>query len=190
MGFVRCPPATALQPFGTCRASSLAVFAAADDSDMNFMVGHDLRNAAYIQWLMNILSEEQWTRMFGTVPGMNEERAGDAAEVCLLNFDFTTLCPYEFRRFGDPRGNYAGFECSLRSLAGHTSTKSIAEKCTTSITITGGLRGGRNDRFVLGPPNRCDHSFLMTTDYNTALKLTRRGLLCRQTLRWSRRMRF
>ena len=62
-GFIRCPPT--------------------NEYDMNFLVGNGLGNAVYCQWLKHTLSETQWNRMFDNPQSVNEERAGDAVEVCL-----------------------------------------------------------------------------------------------------------
>ncbi|CAE7212274.1 unnamed protein product [Symbiodinium sp. CCMP2592] len=43
----------------------------------------DLGNAVYSQWLKHVLTEDQWNRMFEGATSINEERAGDAVEVCL-----------------------------------------------------------------------------------------------------------
>ena len=55
--------------------------------------------------------------MFDHSQTVNEERAGDAVEVCLATLYFTTLFPVEFRFWGDPFENYAGLEHSIRSFA-------------------------------------------------------------------------
>ena len=52
--------------------------------------------------------------MYGDCEEVNEERAGDAVEILLLYF--ATLCPYEFRLWGDPYENYGGLESSLRAF--------------------------------------------------------------------------
>ena len=89
-----------------------------NDFDMNFLVGNDLGNAVYCQWLRHTLSEEQWNRMFDHSQSVNEERAGDAVEVCLATLYFTTLFPFEFRFWGDPsRTMPVCLEHSIRSFA-------------------------------------------------------------------------
>ena len=50
-GFIRCPPAVAVQQFLNRKASSLSVVMGANNYDMNFLVGNDLGNAVYSQWL-------------------------------------------------------------------------------------------------------------------------------------------
>ena len=89
----------------------------ANDYDMNFLVGNDLGNAVYSRWLKYTLSEEQWNRMFDHPQSVNEERAGDAVEVCLATLYLSTLFPVEFRFWGDPFENYSGLEHSIRSFA-------------------------------------------------------------------------
>ena len=116
-GFIRCPPAVAAQRFIQRKGSSLSVVTGVNDYDMNFLVGNDLGNAVYCQWLRHTLSEEQWNRVFDNPQSVNEERAGDAVEVCLATLYFTTLFPVEFRFWGDPFENYAGLEHSIRSFA-------------------------------------------------------------------------
>ena len=64
-----------------------------NDYDMNFLVGNDLGNAVCCQWLRRTLSEEKWSRVFDHSQSVNEERAGDAVEVCLATLYFTTLFP-------------------------------------------------------------------------------------------------
>ena len=118
-GFIRCPPAVAVQKFLNRKGSSLSVVMGTNDYDMNFLVGNDLNdlgNAVYNQWLKHTLSEEQWNRAFDHSP-VNEERAGDAVEVCLATLYLATLFPVEFRFWGDPFENYAGLEHSIRSFA-------------------------------------------------------------------------
>ena len=88
-----------------------------NDYDMNFLVGNDLGNAVYSQWLKHTLSEEQWSRTFDHSQSVNEERAGNAVEVCLATLYLATLFPVEFRFWGDPFENYAGLEHSIRSFA-------------------------------------------------------------------------
>ena len=63
-GFIRCPPAVAVQKFINRKGSSLSVVMGANDYDINFLVGNDLGNAVYSQWLKHTLSETQWNRMF------------------------------------------------------------------------------------------------------------------------------
>ena len=116
-GFIRCPPAVAVQKFLNRKGSSLSVVMGANDYDMNFLVGNDLGNAVYNQWLRHTLSEEQWKRTFDHSQSVNEERAGDAVEVCLATLYLATLFPVEFRFWGDPFENYAGLEHSIRSFA-------------------------------------------------------------------------
>ena len=116
-GFIRCPPAVAVQKFLNRKGSSLSVVMGANDYDMNFLVGNDLGNAVYSQWLKHTLSEEQWNRTFDHSQSVNEERAGDAVEVCLATLYLATLFPVEFRFWGDPFENYAGLEHSIRSFA-------------------------------------------------------------------------
>ena len=94
-GFIRCPPAVAVQKFLNRKGSSLSVIMGTNDYDMNFLVGNDLGNAVYCQWLRHTLSEEQWNRMFDHPQSVNEERAGHAVEVCLATLYFTTLFPVE-----------------------------------------------------------------------------------------------
>ena len=60
-GFVRCPPAHAVQMYKQSRGSSLRVVMGTNKYDLNFPAGHDLGNAV----LKHIMSESQWTRMFG-----------------------------------------------------------------------------------------------------------------------------
>ena len=116
-GFIRCPPAVAIQKFISKKGSSLSVVMGTNDYDMNFLVGNDLGNAVYRQWLKYTLSEEQWNRMFGHQQSVNEERAGDAVEVCLPTLYLSALFPVEFRFWGDSFENYAGLEHSIRSFA-------------------------------------------------------------------------
>ena len=116
-GFIRCPPAVVAQKFLNRKGSSLSVVMGANDYDMNFLVGNDLGNAVYNQWLRHTLSEEQWNRAFDHPQSVNEERAGDAVEVCLATLYLATLFPVEFRFWGDPFENYAGLEHSIRSFA-------------------------------------------------------------------------
>ena len=85
---------------------------AANTYDICFIAGNDLGNAVYGQWLKHSLTEDQWSRMFGRVTTVNEERAGDAAEVCLAMLFFAALYPHEFKMRGDPCENYAGLEHS------------------------------------------------------------------------------
>ena len=85
---------------------SLSVMMAANTYDNCFIAGNDLGNAVYGQWLKHIMTEEPWSRMFGGSATVNEERAGDAVEVCLVMLYFATLCPREFRMWGDPYDNY------------------------------------------------------------------------------------
>ena len=91
-GLIRCPPAVAVQKFLNRKGSSLSVLMGTNDYDydMKFLVGNDLGNAVYCQWLKHTLSEEQWNRMFDNSQSVNEERAGDAVEVCLATLYFTT----------------------------------------------------------------------------------------------------
>ena len=116
-GFIRCPPAVAVQKFLNRKGSSLSVIMGTNDYDMNFLVGNDLGNAVYNQWLKHTLSEEQWNRAFDHSQSVNEERAGDAVEVCLATLYLATLFLVEFRFWGDPFENYAGLEHSIRSFA-------------------------------------------------------------------------
>ena len=116
-GFIRCPPAVAVQKFLNRKGSSLSVVMGTNDYDMNFLVGNDLGNAVYNQCLRHTLSEEQWNRTFDHSQSVNEERAGDAVEVCLATLYLATLFPVEFRFWGDPFENYAGLEHSIRSFA-------------------------------------------------------------------------
>ena len=116
-GFIRCPPAVAAQKFLNRKGSSLSVVMGTNDYDMNFLVGNDLGNAVYNQWLKHTLSEEQWNRAFHHSQSVNEERDGDAVEVCLGTLYLATLFPVEFRFWGDPFENYAGLEHSIRSFA-------------------------------------------------------------------------
>ena len=90
-GFIRCPPAVAVQKFLNRKGSSLSVVMGANDYDMNFLVGNDLGNAVYNQWLRHTLSEEQWKRTFDHSQSVNEERAGDAVEVCLATLSCDAL---------------------------------------------------------------------------------------------------
>ena len=62
-----------------------------NDYDMNFIVGHDLGNAVYSQWLKHLLTGTQRTRMLADSPSVNEDRAGGAVEVCLALLDFAAL---------------------------------------------------------------------------------------------------
>ena len=112
-GFIRCPPAVAIQKFISKKGSSLSVVMGTNNYDMNFLVGNDLGNAVYSQCLKYTLSEEQWNRMFDHQQSVNEERAGDAVEVCLSTLYLSTLFPVEFRFWGDPFENYAGLEHSI-----------------------------------------------------------------------------
>ena len=48
---------------------------------------------------------------------VNEERAGDAVEVCLATLYLATIFPVEFRFWRDPFENYAGLEHSIKSFA-------------------------------------------------------------------------
>ena len=96
-GFIRCPPAVVVQKFLNRKGSSLSVVMGANDYDMNFLVGNDLGNAVYSQWLRHTLSEEQWNRVFDHPRLVNEERAGDAVEVCLATLYLATIFPVEFR---------------------------------------------------------------------------------------------
>ena len=89
----------------------------ANDYDMNFLVGNDLGNAVYSQWLRPTLSEEQWNRAFDHPRLVNEERAGDAMKVCLARLYLTTIFSMEFRFWGDPFENCAGLEQSIRSFS-------------------------------------------------------------------------
>ena len=116
-GFIRCPPAVVAQKFLNSKGSSLSVVMGANDYDMNFLVGNDLGNAVYNQWLRHTLSEDQWNRAFDHPQSVNEERAGDAVEVCLATLYLATIFPVEFRFWGDPFENYAGLEHSIRSFA-------------------------------------------------------------------------
>ena len=121
-GFIRCPPAVVAQKFLNRKGSSLSVVMGANDYDMNFLVGNDLGNAVYNQWLRHTLSEEQWNRAFDHPQSVNEERAGDAVEVCLATLYLATIFPVEFRFWGDPFENYAGLEhsqivCRIRRLS-------------------------------------------------------------------------
>ena len=79
-----------MQKFINRKGSSLSVVMGANDYDMNFLVGNDLGNAAYSQWLKHTLSETQWNRMFEGPQPVNEERA---VEVCLATLYFATLYP-------------------------------------------------------------------------------------------------
>ena len=80
-GLIRCPPAVAVQKFLNRKGSSLSVIMGTNDYDMNFLVGNDLGNAVYNQWLKHTLSEEQWNRAFDH----------DAVEVCLATLYLATL---------------------------------------------------------------------------------------------------
>ena len=73
-GFIRRPPAVVAQKFLNRKGSSLSVVMGANDYDMNFLVGNDLGNAVYNQWLRHTLSEEQWNRAFDHPQSVNEER--------------------------------------------------------------------------------------------------------------------
>ena len=116
-GFIRCLPAVAIQKFINGRGGSLSVIMGTNEYDVNFLVGNDLGNAVYCQWLKHTLSEAQWDRMCDDPQSVNEERAVDAVEVCLATLYFTALYPVEFRFWGDPFENYAGLEHSIRCIA-------------------------------------------------------------------------
>ena len=74
--FVRCPPAVAVQKFTGKRGSSLSVVMGINEHDLNFIVGRDLGKAVYSEWLKYVMSEEEWSRMFGNSQIVNAERAG------------------------------------------------------------------------------------------------------------------
>ena len=99
-GFVRCPPAIATQAYKEGRGASLSVLMTANTYDLCFVTGKDLGNAIYGQWIKHIMTGEQRSRMFGGVSSANEERAGDAIEVCLAMLFFATLYPHEFKMRG------------------------------------------------------------------------------------------
>ena len=90
-GFVRCLPAIAMQSFKEGKGGSLSVLMAPNTYDICFVAGNDLGNAVYGQWLRHILTEDQWSRVFGGMATVNAERAGDAVEVCLAMLFFATL---------------------------------------------------------------------------------------------------
>ena len=48
-GFVRCPPAHAVQMYKQGRGSALSMVMGTNDYDLNFLTGHDLGNAVYSQ---------------------------------------------------------------------------------------------------------------------------------------------
>ena len=121
-----------MQAYKEGRGASLSVLMTASTYNLCFITGNDLGNAIYGQWLKHILTEDQWSRMFGGVSAVNEERAGDAVEVCLAMLFFATLYPHKFKMWGDPYENHAGIEHSLRSFA----------MTTGFIPTTGTQRGG------------------------------------------------
>ena len=103
-----------------CTSRSLRVVMGTNKHNLNFPAGHDLGNAVYSQLLKHIMSESQWTRMFGDHAGVSDERAGDAVEIYCAILYFATVYPYEFATWWDPQEGYAGMEHSLRSLAAIT----------------------------------------------------------------------
>ena len=141
---------------------------------MNYMIGHDLGNVVYTQWLMHILTEDQWTRMFGQGQAVNEERSGDAVEICLAVLYFATLYPYEFRHWGNPYENYAGMETSLRSFASMTGymETSKSQRSVPSAPLSPEVEEEANKiASVLGLPAVVDS----IEAYETALKVMKHG---------------
>ena len=111
--------------------------------------------------------------MFGDHAGVNDERAGDAVEICLAILYFATLYPYEFCSWGDPQENY-GIEHSLRSFA------AIAGRIETCRSQRGALGAELSEQVlntaksfakVLGHP-----ALVVTVEgYNFTLNFMRTG---------------